>query len=218
MQRTLSWPQLPDRVWTNSCRECAGEQSAAGGCSLCADSGVQKARLLTCLPPSFPIKPLHHADGDKQLWVTLWEHAVFGLAVLPLLVCSLRSTDSFRNMSFHPRTKSRGSASASSWHCIRSPDSNVHVLVWWRGLKSCLSSQLSPEDYRDHAYTRVPEEVDIDVSWVLRPHVTLHYIVRDGSRLSVVSSSEQTEQAVWAGESGEDAGGETSAAVQREGD
>lgn len=28
----------------------------------------------------------------------------------------------------------------------------------------CLSSQLSPEDYREHAYTCMPEEVDIDVS------------------------------------------------------
>lgn len=34
-------------------------------------------------------------------------------------------------------------------------------------LISSLSSQLGPEDYREHVYTCLPEEVDIDVSSAL---------------------------------------------------
>lgn len=60
---------------------------------------------------------------------------------------------------------------ALSWHCIRSPDS-MHVHICFLCLMFCLSSQLSPDDYREHAYTCMPEEVDTDVSSVLHSSMT----------------------------------------------
>lgn len=60
----------------------------------------------------------------------------------------------------------------SSWHCIRSPDSNMYAHIMCLYLMFCLSPQLAPEDYRENAYTFMPEEVDTDVSWVLDTCVT----------------------------------------------
>lgn len=56
----------------------------------------------------------------------------------------------------------------------------------------CLFPQLGPEDYREHTYTFMPEEVDTDVSPVLHSHmnVMLYSVVHNGSHLFIVFSSD----------------------------
>lgn len=147
------------------------------------------------------------------------EEPVFRLAALPLMPSNLDGLILW-NLSFYSRTN----PTAAQWqslsrHCIRSPDSNVYVHIWCLCLISCLSSQLSPEDYRERAYTHMPEEVDIDVSSAFCSHdVMFHSATQDGSRVRLFLSIDQTQQVVWAGQIGADTGGQTSAAVQREGD
>lgn len=54
-----------------------------------------------------------------------------------------------------------------SGHCIRSPDSNVDAFLGNLSFNFLSPlSQLGPDDYRDYAYTCLPEEMDVDVSQV----------------------------------------------------